>query len=247
MRDRELTREDVERYERQIRLFGVEGQEKLARSRVLVVGLGGLGSPATIYLAAAGVGELVVVDGGRVELSNLNRQILYTTRDVGRLKVEVAGERLSELNPHVKVVPVAREADENLLEQLVPRVDVVIDGLDNWKTRFIINRICVKYRKTFIHAGVHGVYGQVLVVVPGKTPCLNCLIPKEPSESGTVPVLGPTPGLIAMIQVTEAIKLLTGYGKPALGKLIVYDGYNMTFHEIAIARNPECPVCGGLE
>lgn len=243
-----LKPEELERYDRQIRLFGVEGQIRLKNSSVLVVGLGGLGSPASIYLAAAGVGKLIVVDKEVVELSNLNRQILYSTRDLGKPKTQVAREKLKELNPEVEIVPVQREADEELLEDLVKTVDLVIDGLDNWKTRFIVNRVCVKYRKPLIHGGIQGLYGQVMVIIPGKTPCLNCILPREPgAEEMTFPVLGPTPGLIAMVQVTEAIKLLTGYGNPVLNKLIVYDGYNMVFHEVSVARNPQCPTCGWIK
>lgn len=241
-----LAMDELERYDRQIKLLGLDKQMRLARSKVLVLGVGGLGSPAAMYLAAAGVGELVLVDYGTVELSNLNRQILYTTKDIGKLKVMVAAERLRELNPNVRIKPISSEADEKLLESIIPEVDVVIDGLDSWRARFAVNRVCVKHRKPFIHAGVQGVYGQLLVVIPGKTPCLRCIMPREPQESELIPVLGPTPGLLAMIQVTETIKLLTGYGNPALNKLIVYDGYNMMFHVIPVERNPNCPVCGEL-
>lgn len=241
-----LCGEELERYDRQIRLFGIEGQERLKKSKVLIVGVGGLGSPAALYLAAAGVGEVILVDSEKVELSNLNRQILYWTRDVGRLKVESATEKLRELNPSVKIKSYPRKADEELLDQLVHEADVVIDGLDNWKTRFELNRACVKRRKPLIHAGVYGVYGQLLVVVPGITPCLQCIVVKEPPEKGPLPVLGTTPGLLAMIQVTEAIKILTGYGKPALNKLVLYNGYTMEFQEVPVSRNPSCPVCSSI-
>ncbi|MEM4671752.1 MAG: HesA/MoeB/ThiF family protein [Desulfurococcaceae archaeon] len=241
-----LSSEELERYDRQIRLFGVEGQEKLKKSRVLVVGVGGLGSPAALYLVATGIGEVILVDSERVELSNLNRQVLYWTRDIGKFKVESASEKLRELNPNVRIRGYSRRADEELLDQLVHEADLVIDGLDNWKTRFMLNRICVKHRKPLIHAGVYGVYGQLLVVVPGITPCLQCVMVKEPPERGPLPVLGTTPGLLAMIQVTEAVKILTGYGEPALNRLIVYNGYTMEFREVTISRNPNCPVCGGL-
>ena len=241
-----LSKEEMERYDRQIRLFGSENQLKLKNSRVLIVGVGGLGSPAAIYLAAAGVGEIVLVDSERVELSNLNRQIIHWTRDIGILKVESALEKLRELNPNVNVRIYPQQADEELLNKLVSEVDLVIDALDNWKTRFILNKICVEKRKPLIHAGIHGLYGQLLVIVPGITPCLQCLISKEPPEIKPFPVLGTTPGLMAMMQVTEAIKLLTGYGKPALNKLVVYNGYTTSFHEIQVSRNPNCPVCSKI-
>lgn len=241
-----LTREEVERYDRQIRLLGLEGQEKLKKSRILVVGIGGLGSPVSIYLTAAGVGELILVDPGIVELSNLNRQILHWTRDIGRYKTSSAQEKLFELNPNVKITVYPLQADESLLENLVPGVDLVIDALDNWETRLVLNKICVKHRKPLIHGGVSGFYGQVLVVIPGITPCLNCIISTVKKTHETIPVIGPTPGVIAMIQVTEAIKILTGVGKPALNKLIVYNGYNMEFHVLDVSRNPKCPVCSGI-
>lgn len=238
-----LSSEEIERYDRQIRLFGIEGQLRLKRSRVLVVGVGGLGTAAALYLVAAGVGHIILVDSERVELSNLNRQILYWTRDIGRLKTEAAVEKLRELNPGVVIETVAARVDERLLRELVPRVDLVIDALDNWETRFLLNRVCVEYRKPLIHAGVQGLYGQLLVIVPGKTPCLQCLIPRQPPETRPFPILGTTAGLMAMLQVTEAIKILTGYGEPSLGRLIVYDGYRMSFHEIKVSRRPDCPVC----
>lgn len=241
-----LTDEELERYDRQIRLFGIEAQEKLKNSKVLIVGVGGLGSPAAVYLVAAGVGEIILIDPQRVKLSNLNRQILHWTRDIGKLKVESALEKLRELNPSVKITIYSLPADKDILEKLVPSVDLIIDALDNWETRFTLNMVCVKYRKPLIHAGIYGLYGQVLVIVPGVTPCLRCIIAKEPSETKPLPVLGATPGLISMIQVTEAIKILTGYGKPALNKLIVYNGYTMEFHVVDITRNPNCPVCSNI-
>ena len=241
-----LAKEELERYDRQIRLIGIEGQERLKKSKVLVVGIGGLGSPAALYLAAAGVGEIVLVDSERVEPSNLNRQVLHWTRDIGELKVKSASEKLRELNPNVKIRAYSELADERLLEEVVPQVDVVIDGLDNWSTRFALNRVCVKYKKPLVHAGVYGVYGQALLVVPGITPCLQCIVVKEPPTQRPFPILGPVPGLMAMIQVMEAIKILTGYGRPALNKLIVFNGYSMEFQEISVYRNPSCPVCSKL-
>ncbi|MEM4487870.1 MAG: HesA/MoeB/ThiF family protein [Desulfurococcaceae archaeon] len=238
-----LNLDELERYERQIRLFGVAGQEKLKSSKITVVGVGGLGSPIALYLVAAGVGEIRLVDFERVELSNLNRQILHWTDDISRLKVESAAEKLCKLNPNVRIRAIPEMADASLLEKLVPESDLVIDALDNWKTRLLLNKICLKYLKPLIHGGVYGLYGQVLVVVPGLTPCLQCILPKELDETKTFPIIGSTSGLIAMIQVTEAIKLITGYGKPALNKLIMYDGYSMDFNVIYITKNPKCPAC----
>lgn len=241
-----LTHSEIERYDRQIRLLGINGQLKLKKAKVLVVGVGGLGSPAAVYLVASGIGTVFLIDSEDVELSNLNRQILHWTRDVGRPKVLSALEKLRELNPNVLVEAIKCRVNEELMRRFIAKVDLVIDALDNWEARFVINRICVMSRKPFIHAGIYGLYGQLLVVVPGKTPCLQCLIPKPPSEVKPFPVLGTTPGIMAMLQVTEAIKLLTGYGIPALDKLIVYDGYSMSFNELKVSRRVNCPVCGGI-
>jgi len=239
-----LTSSELERYDRQIRLFGVEGQLRLKNAKVLVVGVGGLGSPISLYLTAAGVGKIILVDSEDVELSNLNRQIIHWSDDVGIPKVLSAVRKLRSLNPEVEVEGIKAHADEELLNTLIAKVDLVLDGLDNWGTRFLVNKICVKYGKPFIHGGVMGLHGQLLVVVPGKTPCLQCIIPKRPQEIRPFPVLGPTPGVIAMLQVTEAIKLITGYGSLSLGKLIIYDGYSMSFTEVKVSRRPDCPVCG---
>jgi len=237
---------ELERYDRQIRLIGVEGQLKLKRSKVLVVGIGGLGSPIALYLAAAGFGNIYLVDSEDVELSNLNRQILHWTEDIGRPKALSASWKLRRFNPEVSVEAIKCRAEEDILRRFIARVDLVMDGLDNWKTRLLVNKVCVELGKPFIHAGIYGLYGQLLVVVPGKTPCLHCLIPKPPPEIRPFPVIGTTPGVMAMLQVTEAIKLITGYGIPALGRLIVYDGYSMTFNELKVARKGDCPVCGSI-
>jgi molybdopterin/thiamine biosynthesis adenylyltransferase len=243
----ELTAEELERYDRQIPVLGVEAQLKLKKSKVLVVGAGGLGSVVLLYLAAAGVGEIVVVDDGVVELSNLNRQVLYDTRDIGKWKVDVAAEKLTRLNPNVSVKGVKERATEDLLDKLVREVDLAIDALDNWETRFALNRVCVKHRKPLIHAGVQGFYGQLMVIIPGVTPCLNCILPKKPPEAGKIPVIGPTPAVLGALEANEAIKILTGVGKPALNKLLVYNGLKMEFTVVEVSRNPDCPVCGGVE
>ncbi|MEM0454175.1 MAG: HesA/MoeB/ThiF family protein [Sulfolobales archaeon] len=238
---------ELERYDRQIRLFGVEGQLKLKNSKVLVVGVGGLGCPSSLYLTAAGIGKIVIVDSENVELSNLNRQILHWTDDLGTPKVLSAVKKLRSLNREVDIEAIKAHADEELLRTLIGEVDLVIDGLDNWDTRFLINRICVEMGKPFIHAGIMGLYGQLLVIVPGITPCLQCLIPKKPPEVRPFPVLGTTPGVMACLQVTEAIKLITGYGQLSLNKLIVYDGYSMSFTELRVSRRADCPVCGAVK
>ncbi len=243
-----LTLSDKEkvRYSRQIMIFGEEGQKKLKSSRVAVIGVGGLGSASSTYLAAAGVGKLVLVDKDVVELDNLNRQVLHWTRDIGRLKVESAAEKLRELNPEIEVEGIAMEVNEDTIYDIIKEVDVVVDGLDNWSTRVVVNKACVKLRKPFVHAGVHGLYGQLTVIIPYESPCLQCIVPLigTKPKSGTFPVLGTTPAILATIQAQEVIKLITGYGRPLIGKLLIFDGTTTTFTTIEVRRREECPVCG---
>jgi len=239
-----LTPEELERYDRQLRVWGVEAQERLRHSTALVVGVGGLGSPVAMYLAAAGVGRLVLVDPEVVELSNLNRQVLHWTTDLGRAKVESAAEKLRKLNPHVEVVAVRRriESLEDAV-QLVGEADVVVDCLDNWRTRFLINEACVRLGKPLVHAAVRGLYGQLMVVKPGEGPCLRCLVPEEPPQEERIPVAGPTPGALGALEAMEAVKLLTGYGEPLVGKLLVYDGLHSSVDVITVRKRENCPVC----
>ncbi|MEM0053113.1 MAG: HesA/MoeB/ThiF family protein [Nitrososphaeria archaeon] len=240
-----LNERELLRYDRQIRIsgFGVEGQIKLKKSRVLVAGLGGLGAPAAIYLAAAGVGKLVVVDKERVEVSNLNRQILHWTEDLGKTKVESALEKLHKINPEIMVEGIVDEINEENVDKLVEGVDVVVDGMDNFKTRFLLNEACVRLSKPFIHAAVYGLEGRLMTIFPRKGPCLRCLIPVEPEEVKPFPVLGPTPAIMASMQVMEAIKVIVGLGEPLIGKLLVFDGTSMEFMKITIQKSPNCPVC----
>lgn len=239
-----LTPEELERYDRQVRVWGLEVQGRLKRSAVLVVGVGGLGSPAATYLAAAGVGKLILVDPEVVELSNLNRQVLHWTPDLGRDKVESAAEKLRKLNPHVEVVAVKRriEALEDALK-LVREADVVVDCLDNWRTRFLLNEACVKLGKPLVHAAVRALYGQLMVVKPGEGPCLRCLVPEEPPQEERIPVAGPTPGVLGALEAVEALKLLTGYGEPLVGRLLVYDGLHGSVDVVTVRKREDCPVC----
>ena len=239
-----LEKHELERYDRQIRIFGVEGQVKLKNTRVLVAGVGGLGSASALYLVAAGFGEVILVDKEKVELSNLNRQILHWTEDVGRHKVESAVEKLKRLNPHVKVKGLPESLNKENVFNLVSQVDLVVDGLDNWETRFLLNEACVKLNKPFIHAGVYGMCGQLMVVIPGKTPCLRCVVSTPPPETKPLPVLGVTPGLLAMLQVMEAIKIVTGCGEPLIGKMLVFNGEDSSFYQVEVGRRKNCPVCG---
>ncbi len=243
----QLSREEVERYDRQLRVWSVEDQLKLKNSSVLIVGVGGLGSPVAIYLTVTGVGKLVLVDEGVVELSNLNRQVLYGVDDIGNPKVKVAAIKLRRLNPKVEVVPIKAKLTEELAEKLVPQVDVVVDALDNWETRFILNKICVKHRKPLVHGGVEAWYGQVMTVIPGKTPCLQCLVPVMPKPRETpIPIVPTTPGVIGLVEASEVIKLILGKGGLLAGRLLVYDGLHGEFTTIKVSRNPNCPVCRAL-
>ncbi|MEM2234818.1 MAG: HesA/MoeB/ThiF family protein [Desulfurococcaceae archaeon] len=241
-----LTSEELERYSRQIILLGKDGQVKLKKSKVLVVGAGGLGSTVLYYLAAAGVGRIIVVDREQVELSNLNRQILYTSSDIGLSKANVALRRLRELNPNVDVLALSRDFDEGLAEEVVPKVDLAIDALDNWDTRILLNKVCVKYRKPLVHAGVEGFYGQLMVIIPGETACLQCIIPIKPHEKKPFPIIGPIPGILGAMEALESIKILVGLGEIAKGKLVLFNGYSLSLVNVNVERNPKCPVCSHL-
>ena len=201
--------EELERYSRQLSIIGREGQEKLRNSTVLVVGVGGLGSAVTTYLVASGIGKLLIVDPEVVELSNLNRQVIHWVRDLGRAKVESAKEKLKELNPEVEVVPIKAKLSE-VVDEVVKEADVVIDALDNWDARHLLNEYCVKYGKVLIHAAVNEAYGQLMTVVPGKGPCLKCVFPNIRGGPRPTPVLGPAPGVLGALEAIEAIKAITG-------------------------------------
>ncbi|MCX8208386.1 MAG: HesA/MoeB/ThiF family protein [Sulfolobales archaeon] len=236
----------LERYSRQLPLVGVEGQEKLRRSAVLVVGAGGLGSSVLLYLAAAGVGRLMVIDRGYVDPPDLNRQILYSERDVGKAKARRAVERLRELDSSIEISGYSMDVSDPQFEKLVEVADVVVDCLDNWRSRFVVNDLAIKYSKPLVHAGVQEFYGQATTVIPGQTPCLRCLMPKATDTPGTFSVLGFTPAVLGAIEASEVIKLIV-WGRPSLaGQLLVVDLKNLEFSKIKISRRPDCPACGGI-
>jgi adenylyltransferase/sulfurtransferase len=246
-----LRPDQFERYKRHLTLpeFGFEGQQKLLASRVLLIGAGGLGCPLAQYLAAAGVGTLGLVDYDVVDASNLQRQVLYGTRDVGRPKAEVARERVLALNPDVKVETHAlRLASDNAL-RLFADYDVVVDGTDNFPTRYLANDASVLAGKPNVHGSIFRFEGQATVFDARRGPCYRCLYP-EPPPPGSVPscaeggVLGVLPGIVALIQATETIKLLTGLGEPLIGRLLQYDALEMRFQEFRLQKDPACPVCG---
>jgi adenylyltransferase/sulfurtransferase len=246
-----LAPDQYERYRRHLTLpeLGVEGQRALLDARVVIVGAGGLGCPAAQYLAAAGVGTIGLVEYDRVDASNLQRQVLYGTADVGRPKLEVARERISAMNPDVKVeLHPVQLGSRNALEILAPYA-VVIDGTDNFPTRYLTNDACVLLGKPNVHGSIFRFDGQASVFDARRGPCYRCLYP-EPPPPGAVPscaeggVLGVLPGLVAMIQAAEAIKIVSGIGEPLYGRLLQIDALRMEFSEFRIHKDPHCPVCG---
>lgn len=241
-----LSQSELERYDRQLRIpgWGLHAQRRLKESKVAVVGIGGLGCLASTYLAAVGVGRLILVDMGRFELSNLNRQVLGYQRDIGRFKSLVAQEKLKELNPDIEVEAAVMEIGESNVSEVIGDADVVVDGMDNWRTRFILNRYCVRRRIPFVHAGISEMYGQITTIVPYKGPCLRCIFPRNPLEVERIPVFGAIPAMMASMQVVETVKLITGLGNPLVGRLLFVDGYEMSFNIIQVVRREDCPICG---
>jgi molybdopterin/thiamine biosynthesis adenylyltransferase len=242
-----LSRREIERYDRQmmIRGWGHEGQAKLKLASVVVAGLGGLGCPAALYLCAAGVGRIRIIDKERCDLNNLNRQILYWESDVGRYKAELAKEKLERLNSSVTIEAVRDTITDRNATELIQGFNVVVDGLDNFRTRLVLNRACVSKDMPFVHGSIYGLEGYVTTIVPHRTPCLMCIYGEVPSEIEKFPVVGATTATIASLEVMETLKLITGIGMPYSGKLLFWDGADMSFHEIDVQRKPHCPVCGG--
>jgi adenylyltransferase/sulfurtransferase len=240
--------EEFERYSRQIAIpgFGEAGQRKLEAAHVVVAGLGGLGSAASLYLVAAGVGHLTIIDAQRVKLSNLNRQVLHWFPDVKRLKTESAMEKLHVMNPSVSIEAKPEKITRKNVGELLTNADVVIDGMDNYPTRYLLNEACVRICKPFVHGAVEGLTGQLTTIIPGDSPCLKCIIAKPPLRKSTLPMLGTTPGVIGCLQAMETIKLLTGIGEPLIGRMLFFDGRSTTFQEIEVHRDLNCPVCGSL-
>jgi len=246
-----FSRDELQRYARQMAMpeFGAAGQEKLRAARVLLIGAGGLGSPAALYLAAAGVGTLGIVDADEVELSNLHRQLLHATDDIGRTKVESAAAALRGVNPHVRVEPMRERFTAANAPDLARGWDAVLDGSDNFPTRYASNDACVALGIPNVYGSVWRFEGQVSVFAPHLGgPCYRCLNPRAP-EPGTVPscaeagVLGVMPGLVGTLQALEAIKLITGIGEPLVGRLVHIDGAAMKFREFALRRDPDCARC----
>ena len=246
-----LSNEEVQRYSRHLIMpeVGMDGQQKLKAARVLCIGAGGLGSPVAMYLAAAGVGTLGMIDFDVVDFSNLQRQIIHGTPDVGRLKLQSANDRIQAINPNVQVECYETAlSSQNALELLEP-YDVIVDGTDNFPTRYLVNDACVLLGKPNVYGSIFRFEGQASVFATKDGPCYRCLYP-EPPPPGLVPscaeggVLGVLPGIVGTIQATEAIKLIIGVGEPLIGRFLIFDALRMRFRELGLRRDPECPVCG---
>jgi adenylyltransferase/sulfurtransferase len=237
-----LGKDELVRYNRQLRIpgFGEEEQKKLKASRVVIVGVGGLGCASATYLAAAGVGHLTLVDFDVVEMSNLNRQVLYWEEDIGAKKVEVAQKKLSKLNPTVEITPICTEITEQNALSVIQGAQVVVDGLDKSDARLAVNAACVRGKIPYIYGGVSRLRGMITTIIPGETPCLACFNPEGPRGLG---VLGITPALIADLQALETIKLIIGQGPSLAGKLLLFNGDDIKFRVYDIEKNEGCRVC----
>ena len=242
-----LSSEELDRYDRQIMIpqIGEKGQEKLKKAKVFIAGAGGLGSPVSIYLTAAGVGHIRLVDHDTVDLTNLNRQVAHWTADVGRKKVESAQEKLNKLNPNVTVETVSVTIAEENASDLMTGFDLIVDAMDNLPTRYLLNKTAIELGVPFVHGAVNGFQGRVMTVVPGKTACLRCLY-RGPVPASKFPVIGVAPAVIACIQATEVIKYLVGIGDLLANRLLAYDGLNLKFTEFKVQRNPQCDHCAHL-
>ncbi|MDD1674328.1 MAG: HesA/MoeB/ThiF family protein [Methanomicrobiales archaeon] len=238
-----LSRQEKERYRRQILIFGEEGQERLKKARILIAGVGGLGSPVATYLAAAGVGHLLLVDHDCVERSNLNRQILHWEADIGKAKTQSAGEKLCQMNETIEIETEQVTLTESTIGAYARRVDGIVDALDNFGTRYLLNRAALAHRIPLFHGAIWGNDGQVTTIIPGKTVCLRCVFP-HPPPGGEFPVIGTAPGVIGLIQANEVIKYLTGRGSLLENRLLLWNGACSVLEEVAVSSSPHCIDCG---
>src|SRR3954470_20784852 len=245
-----LTREQRDRYSRHLLVpeIGLEGQTKLLNAKVLLLGAGGLGSPTALYLAAAGVGTLGIVDDDTVDLSNLQRQVIHTTDRIGTPKVDSAERAVKELNPDVNVVKYQTRLDASNIMEIIDGYDIIVDGVDNFPTRYLLNDASVRLKIPVVSAAILGFEGQLSVFAPYEGPCYRCLFRQPPPAElapscGANGVLGVLPGTMGLLQATEVIKLITGQGDPLIGRLLIYDALGATTTELKVRRDPECPIC----
>jgi len=240
-----LTKEELQRYSRQLDIsrWGPASQERLKSSTVFIAGAGGLGSPVSIYLAAAGTGRIIICDSDHVEISNLNRQVLYSTGDIGKSKADAAAAALSLLNPHVEIIPVHDEITEHNASGLIEGSDIIVDCLDSFRVRRFINSVSVNNSIPLVHGGISGFNGQASFLAPPDTACLACFL-SDRKGSEPEPVAGAAAGLIGSIQAVEALRYLTGLGSSLKGRLLFWDGAAMEFETIMLKKNPSCSVCG---
>jgi len=247
----EFREDQVERYSRQIILseVGGVGQRKLLDARVIIIGCGGLGSPCAYYLAGAGIGKIALVDSDKVELNNLQRQIVHFMKDIGKQKTASAKEKLESINPDVEIITYPLRLTSGNIMEIIKDYDIVVDGSDNFPTRYLVNDACVMSNKPFSHAGILRFDGQATTIIPHEGPCYRCIFP-EPPPPGMVPscqeagILGAVAGILGVVQATEVLKYILGKGKLLVGKLLVFDALEMSFRKLNIQRNNDCEVCG---
>jgi len=239
-----LTKERSERYDRQLPLLGEDGQERIRDASVFIAGAGGLGSLSSIYLAAAGIDRIAIADFDTVDVSNLNRQILHWSDDVARMKIDSAREKLAKINPDVEIEAISEKIDEDNVSELVVGSDLIVDAMDNFRARYLLNKAAIARNIPLFHGAVHGFVGQVTTVIPGETACLRCIFPNYPPE-GVFPIIGATCGVVASIQVTEVLKYISCTGTLATNRLLPGDGAATTMSEIPVERDPGCVDCKG--
>jgi len=238
-----LTSDELKRYERQIDIFGKDGQGKLKKAKVFIAGAGGLGCSISAYLTVAGVGRLRVVDNDIVALENLNRQILHWDNDIGKEKLESAAAKLKRMNSNVEVEVISETITKGNIDDLVGDFDMIVDAMDNFAARYVLNKAALVKKIPFFHGAVHGFYGQATTIIPGKTACLRCIFPEAPPPT-VPPVVGVTPGVIGCIQATEVIKYILGIGSLLENRLLMWDGLNGEVDELPLEKNPGCEDCG---
>ncbi|MDH7594415.1 MAG: HesA/MoeB/ThiF family protein [Methanomicrobiales archaeon] len=241
-----LSDNELRRYSRQIPLIGEEGQKRLKETSIFIAGAGGLGCPVALYLAAAGVGRLLVADNDMVEESNLNRQILHYPKDIGRKKVCSMGEKLSEMNPCIKIEALDAEIDEKTVASLTAGADGIVDALDNFPTRYLLNGVALKRGIPLFHGAIHGFFGQATTIIPGRSPCLRCIFPHPPPEE-MFPAIGAASGFIGLVLATEVLKYILGRGELLAGRLLIWDGWRGSAEEVPVMQNPACESCSGMK